>query len=121
MMPRSTSASAQVPDDAGEQGRISVASHPTCAAVSEHIRRASRSPCLPVHALALPAFTTMPRSFPRSRLLAADFHRRGEDLVGREHRRRRRELRGVADQQADVVLLRRFNSGMNRAGDESLG
>ena len=47
-----------------EHGRTCIGSHPTCIAVSEHIRRASRSPCAPVQALALPEFTTTPRNLP---------------------------------------------------------
>ena len=47
-----------------EEGRISFGSHPANSPASAHMRRASFSPCRPVQALAFPALTTTPRSFP---------------------------------------------------------
>ena len=89
-----------------EHGRTCIGSHPTCIAVSEHIRRASRSPCAPVPALALPEFTTTPRNLPIrcGDVLAPIFTGTAKTLfvvnpaavVGESH---------VADQQADIKFF----------------
>src|SRR5258707_1047391 len=47
-----------------DDGRICMGSQPTALAASAHIRRASRTPWAPVHALAFPALTTTPLRWP---------------------------------------------------------
>ena len=68
-----------------EHTSTSAVAQPRPAAVSSHMRNASRRPCSPVAALALPELSTTAAARPSARCAAADLHRRRGREVGGEH------------------------------------
>ena len=73
------------------------------AVISSPWLRRRADPALPVQALALPELTTMACAVAAFHARDANFHRRGANLVGREHARRRWPAFG--NDQRQVALL----------------